>query len=430
MKIRKLVLNNEEAGTFKLHAAYSAIEGVILGVIALNEFVYLKSMLGSNYEMGFLFQFSMLVFLFLIFFNEFLKRARNRKKLLRITGILTRAPLLLLLLFPASESAVEGASYFHLIFLGIFLVYYLGNPIIYPTINYFLKTSYRHQNFGKLYSYATSLNKVIMLLTTFVYGWLLDKDPYIYIYVFPVISVLGMISVFLLSLIKYPEEEPQQIKTSFLKSVTNSIRGMYDILKTNKPYLHFEIAFMLYGFAFMVTYPVINIFFYEALDLNYTSVAFYRNSYNVLAIILLPFAGKLLGDIDPRKFGIITFSSLMLYIFFLMMTQYFPGHFEMWNIKVYYLLILYILFHGVFAATMVLLWNIGSAYFAPSEQAGSYQSIHLSLTGFRSIFSPLLGVLFYELFGFSITFLIGIMAIVIAMLVMHFSYKYDKSSAA
>ncbi|MCF8235329.1 MAG: MFS transporter [Bacteroidales bacterium] len=425
MWIRRLNLNEDEKRAFTLHALYSTIEGVILGVIALNEFVFLKSLGGSNYLMSILFTFSMFVYTFLIPFNEFLKRVTNRRRFLRKIGIYTRLPLLLLLLFPRSEAAMTGSGYFHYIFLAIFLIYYLGNPIIHPTINFFLKSNYRHQNFGKLYSYSISLNKVILLVTTFLYGLLLDFDNYAYVYVFPMVAVLGVISVFLLSMIKYPKEIPEPAK-KFGRSVRDSIKNMWVILKENKPYRHFEIAFMLYGFAFMTTYTVINIFFYEQLNLNYTSVAFYRNSYNILAIVLLPFMGPLLGKIDPRKFGVITFSSLILYIFFLMLTEYFPWHFEMYNIQVYYLLIFYIVFHGVFAATMVLLWNIGSAYFGPAQQAGTYQSIHLSLTGLRSIFSPLAGVFLYELYGFTVTFIVAMSSILIGIGVLIWSYHHEK----
>ena len=62
-------LTDSERRTFLLHMAYSVIEGVILGVLALNEFVFIKSLKGSDYQLGFLFQFSMVVFLFLVFFN-------------------------------------------------------------------------------------------------------------------------------------------------------------------------------------------------------------------------------------------------------------------------------------------------------------------------------------------------------------------------
>ena len=179
---------------------------------------------------------------------------------------------------------------------------------------------------------------------------------------------------------------------------------------------------MFYGFSFMVSVTVIAIYFYEGLDLNYSSVAFYRNAYNILAIILLPFFGSLMGNIDPRKFSVITYSSIMLYIFFLLMTVWFPASVMLGNIKLYYLLIFYIIAHGIFAATMVLLWNIGSAYFCAPAEAGSYQSVHLFLTGFRALFAPTLGVLFYESFGIVTTFTIAIISLAIAIAINLWSY--------
>ena len=181
--IKKLSLNNQEKKVFRLHLVYMAIEGIILGVLALNEFVFIKSLHGTNYQLGFLFQFSMIIFLFLVFINEFLKRIKNRKKLLRLTALLTRLPLLLVLLFPTGTEAILSENIYHYIYLGLFLIYFSGNIVIYPNINYLLKTNYQHQNFGKLYSYATSFNKIIMLVVTFVYGYLLDLDNYIFVFV-------------------------------------------------------------------------------------------------------------------------------------------------------------------------------------------------------------------------------------------------------
>ncbi len=418
-------LNSNERYTFRMHAVYMAVEGVVLGVLALNEFVFIKSLQGSNYQLGFLFQFSMVVFLFLLLINEFLKRVRDRKKLLRIVAILTRLPLLLILFFPDNAEQMLENNYYHYIFLGIFLIYFSGNIVIYPNINFLLKTNYQHQHFGKLYSYATSINKIIMLLVTFVYGYLLDFNNFSFVYIIPSIGVLGVISVFILSNIKYPDNEPADYHLSIYQSVKRSILEMKNILLTNTPYKHFELGFMFYGFSFMISVTVITIYFYEHLDLNYASVAFYRNAYNILAIILLPFFGKMLGNIDPRKFSVITYSAIVLYIFFLMMTTYFPYSFETYDITIYYTLIFYIIFHGVFAATMVLLWNIGSAYFCKPEEAGTYQSIHLSLTGARALAAPLFGVLFYEMFGFTLTFSLAIASLLAAIGLMIWSYRNE-----
>jgi len=426
--LKQVNLTNKERRTFRLHTIYMVIEGIVLGIMALNEFVFIKSLNGSNYQLGFLFQFSMLVFLFLIVINEFLKRVKNRKRLLRFAAVLSRLPLLLVFFFPDNVNEMVNQPYYHYVFLFLFLIYFSGNIFINPNINYLLKVNYSHENFGKLYSYSTSINKIVMLLVTFAYGYLLDYNNFAFIYVIPTAAIFATISVFVLSMIEFPEEMGIVVKRNIFSSVKTSIRDMYGILKSNTPYRHFEYGFMYYGFSFMISVTIITIYFYEELNLNYASVAFYRNAYNILAIILLPYFGKLLSDIDPRKFSIITYSAIALYIFFLMITTYFPYYFEFLEITVYYTLIMYIIFHGIFAATMVLLWNIGSAYFCKPEEAGTYQSLHLSLTGARAVFAPLLGVFFYETFGFTATFLLAILSLLIGIGVMIWSYRRDRKS--
>lgn len=422
-------LNPDEKRTFYFHTTYATIEGFVLGILALNEFVFLKSMQGSNYQMSLLFQFSMAVFILLFIMNEWLKRVSNRAVLLRKTALITRVPLLALAFFPSEASAYINSSIFHFVFLGIFLIYYLGALVINPTINFLLKNNYEHQHFGKLYSYATSVNKIVMLLITFVYGVLLDQNYYIFKWSLPLAGILSMIGLWLLSLIRN-EERVVLYRQNFWTSVKASARDMIQILKTNKPYRHFEIGFMFYGFSFMVSVTVIAIFFYEGLDLNYSSVAFYKNAYNILAILLLPYFGGLLGNLDPRKFSVLTYSSIFLYIFFLMLTIWIPVYTEIAGIKLYYVLICYILAHGVFAATMVLLWNIGSAYFCRAEEAGTYQSVHLFLTGFRALFAPTLGVFFYEKFGLITTFTVALVSLAIAIGVNVWSYQNEKKIPA
>jgi predicted MFS family arabinose efflux permease len=427
----KVIIGNyseQEKRTFQLHLIYSIIEGIILGVLALNEFVFIKSLKGSNYELGFLFQFSMVVFIFLVFINEFIKRTQNKQKLLRWTGVLTRGPLFLLFFFPHDTTQLTSSSLYHYIFLGLFFIYYFGNTIIYPLINQFLKNQYAHEKFGKLYGYATSINKIVMLVATFLYGLLLDKNPHAYTYVFPFVALLGIISVHLLSKINYQSISTKIKQVTFMNSIKNSIRTMFHILKGNKPYFHFEMGFMFYGFSFMITVTVITIFLERALHLNYSSVAFYKNAYNVLAIILLPYTGRLLGKIDPRLFAFITFGYLTLFILFIMLTEYYPVHSLILGIEVYPMLVIAYIFYGIFAATMALLWFIGSAYFCKPDEAGDYQSVHLSLTGVRAMFAPLLGVLFYELFGFTITFLVAIGSLLVGIGIMFWSYRKEKWS--
>ncbi len=424
----KLNLTAGERRVFRIHTAYSILEGVIAGVLALNEFVFIKSLHGSSYQLSVLFQFSVLVFLVLLVFNEMLKRIRNKAKLLRVTGILTRLPLFVLVFFPGTHAAMSGNSFYHYIFLAVFLIYYLGNPAIFPIINLLLKHNYRLEVFGKLYSLATFWNKVVMLLTTFIYGLLLDADNFAFRWVFPIIAVIGFLSLVLLSRIPYEEKEIFAPARKFFASILDSGMNMYRTWTGNKAFHHFEIGFLFYGFAFMSTITVITLFFERSLHLNYSGVAFYKNAYNVLALLFIPFFGRLLGRIDPRKFAAITFATIFLYLLSLALTSWFPGYTVVMGIKIYYFLLLYILGQALFAATMSLLWSIGSAYFCKPEEAADYQSVHLFLTGTRAVFAPILGVIFYEMYGFEFTFMVGAAFALIAVLVMIWSYRRDKGT--
>lgn len=427
MKLTRLSLTGTEKYTFKLHVAYSVLEGVILGALALNEFVFLKSLKGTDYNMGLLFLFSTAVMVFSLFFSEIVKRTLKKGRLLKWVAVATRLPLLLLVFFPENVVELTNAVTYHYIFLGIFLIYFFASPVTIPVVNLYLKQIYSHINFGSLYSYATSISRVVLLFTTFGFGIWLDYNPFAFRYVYPFLGILGIISVFIFTKIPYQEPvEKPVFKKGLLAAVSSSISEMKQVLKTNKPYRDFEIGFMLYGFAFMITVSVIKIFFEKVLELNYSSISLYLNLQVVMSIILLPFFGKMLGRIDPRKFAIITFSSLIFYILFIALSEFFPVHFFLWDFKIYYFLILSFIAYSVFAATNGLLWWIGSAYFCKPAEAGFYQSVHVSLTGIRALFAPLLGIFFYDVFGFFITFLVAIFSLLASVILMYISYRTEK----
>lgn len=420
-------LTPNEKRTFCLHLAYSLLSGVIQGVLALNEFVFIKSLHGSNFQLGFLFQFSVVVFAFLLIFNEFIKRITNKKRLLLWVGIVTHLPMTFLAFFP------QGASspVYNYLFMLIFLVYFMGWPVVLPLINLFLKNSYTHDHFSILYSYATSVTKVTMLVVTFGYGLLLDLDNYVFVRVFPGAALLGMLGIYLLTRIKYRQSPPpaETVDRDILAAIGRSLQNMVDILKENTAYRHFEIGFMLYGIAFMMSITVITILFDDALHLNYTSVAFYRNGYNLVAIALLPLCGRLMGRIDPRIFAGITYLAMFLYIVSVALTEFFPSYVEIWGIRMYGTLLAYMVFNGMFVAGMALLWTIGSAFFCRDDQSADYQSLHLSLVGVRALFAPLLGVWCYEIMGFFGTFAVAAGLLVLAMGVMVWSCVKNGHSA-
>lgn len=417
-------LTAEEKRTFLFHLAYSVIEGVILGILALNEYVLIKSLNGSEMQIGVLFQFGSVLLIFSVLLNEWTRRQANKARFIRILAWITRLPLLALFFFPHSSGNPGSEQLYGAVFLLIFLLFYLANPIIYPIINLLLKGNYKHENFGPLYSYATGLNKLVMLGATLGFGIWLDADPYAFTIVYPAMALLGIGSIYILALIPYKSEDKVLVpKLGLWRSSMESLRNMLRIFKVNKAYRDFETGFNLYGFAWMTTVAVITIYFDKELHLSYSSVAFYKNSYNLLSIMLFPFFGKLIGRIDPRKFAIYTFLSLFFYFLFLVLTRAFPENTSIAGIQLYYMLIPAFMSHAVFAATMGLLWYIGSAYFSKNEEAADYQSVHLTMTGIRAIYGPILGVFFYQWFGITWTFMFAMGALLLAVYIMHDSMR-------
>lgn len=414
-------LNTSEIRTFKYHLLYSAIDGIAGGALILNEFIFIKSLKGSNVQLAFLFQFSMAVFLFAMLANEVMRRYTDRKTFLRLASIVTRLPLIGFAFFPKVSD--EGLPYiFHIIFLSIFLLFYASKIAIIPSINQYLKGSYRHENFGKLFSFSVTVQKVFIIISTFVTGLVLDIDSNAYRVFYPLVGILGVVAVFQLTKLEFIQKT-EQITTPLWHAVGSSFRRIWEILKNNIPFKHLEIGFILYGFAWMSTHAVITIFYERELHLNYSSVAFYNNAFNLVSILLLPLFGKLIGKKDPRYFAILTFGSLMLFIFFTGLTQYYQAHVEVWGIKMYYSLLIAVVFNGVFMGSMPILWGIGSSYFCEPHEAADYQSVHMFLTGARALVAPLIGIKLYEWFGFSVTYLTGIGFLVVAIGLMIYSAK-------
>lgn len=417
-------LTNNEKQTFKLHLFYSLIDGIAGGALVLNQFIFIKSLKGSDVQLAFLFQFSMVIFLFSMVANEVLRRYTNRKLLLRILGSITSLPLIGFAFFPKISS--EGLPYlYHLVFLGIFLLFYTSKIAVIPSINQYLKGNYLPHNFGKLFGYATTVSKVAMMVSTFVTGLLLDIDANAFRYFYPLVGVLSLIAIFQLTKIEFKQNKPHITRTVWL-ALNDSFKRLWSILKTNRPFRDLEIGFMLYGFAWMSTHAVITIFYERVLDLNYSSVAFYNNAFNLIAILVLPFFGKIIGKRDPRSFGIITFGALMLFIAFTALTLWFDAYFEWLGLKLYYMLLLAVVFNGIFMGSMPILWGIGSSYFCRPEEAADYQSLHLFLTGARALFAPIIGIKLYEWYGYGLTFVVGIVLLLMAMALMHWSKKHVK----
>jgi hypothetical protein len=414
-------LEPNEKLTFKYHLIFTLLEGLVFGTSLMNEFVFLRSLKGTEFLVGLLFLLSMVVYMSLIIFNEVTRRITDKKKLIRITALITRLPLLLFLLFPACVTA-DNASSLHFAFLAILFFYYLGTAITLPTINTLLKHNYRNNNFGRLYGYATTANKTAVLSATLLFGFLLDADFFVFRWFYPAIGVLGIAGFFALSGIPF-DVKALEVKDKLWVAIKKSFGRMLSILKNDKPFFHFQMAYFSYGIAFMITATVITFFLGSHLNLSYSVISGYKTMAGIITVLILPLGGILMDKLDQRKFGSFMFSFMLLYVVGIMLTEFFSFKFLIGGYEVYVMLIFAFLFFGLFNAFGTLSWNVSSSYFSNDiNTVGDYQAVHITLTGVRSLFAPL-GVIVYKAFGFTMTFAISILFVILALIILRFSQK-------
>lgn len=415
-------LNFREKITFRAHFIFTVLEGFVFGISLMNEFVFLRSLEATEFLVGLLFLISMVVYIALIASNEITRRITDKKKLIRITALFTRLPLLLFLFFPSVINQ-SNSGILHAAFLSILFFYYLGTAITLPTINHLLKHNYRNNNFGKLYGYATTANKLAALCATMVFGFLLEADYFAFRWVYPVIGILGVFGYYALSTVPFNKSVPI-IKDKLFAAIGKSVKRMINIFKTDKPFMHFQMAYFSYGIAFMITATVITFFLESHLSLDYSIISGYKTLAGIVTVLFIPLFGILMDKIDQRRFASIMFTFMLFYVVGIMLTDFFPIKFLIGGKEVYLMLILAFLSMGIFNASGTLSWNVSSAYFSKDiKTISDYQALHITLTGIRALFAPV-GVIIYKLVGFTWTFAISIVFLILALIILRFSQKH------
>jgi MFS family permease len=418
-----------ERRTFYLHIAYSILDGVCLGVLALNEFIFLKDIGASAFQVSLLFLIAAFVMPFSIFLTYFVSRVKNKKKMLIRVAFYTRMPLLLFLFFPTAINLLPYRQVFIALYLAIFTAYFLATPLILPVLNLLTKTIYRPNRFGRLFSYSLIINQLALFAVTIFFGKLLDWNTDSFRYVFPVFGLLGFYAIYLITLIPYKEPKKTDIPRGkrFWRTVGRIYRDSVFILTKDKAFLDFERGMMAYGMGYNMALAVITVYLSERFLLNYTDIAFYKNIPIIVSIISFPLFGKVMDEGgDPRRFAILCFTFAALFYFFMIVAGIFPGEGMIAGHRIILFIFIGYILQGLFSASIALIWGIGATYFAPKEEAGRFHAVHLSLTGIRAIIAPVLGVIIYHFIGFYGTFAVIIILEILAIQIMWKSVKNVK----
>lgn len=385
-----------ERKTFRLHLISQFFNGISLGILLLQDVILKKSLEATNFEVTVLIFMTSIAFLFSIYGAEIINRS-NRPGLTAF--LMGSTGKLFLFLIPLFDTPV--------IFIFSIAVMSIIDSLLLPAWNIVYKHNYTDGKRSSLYSYASSLSTAVLLLTTTAFGYFLDLNHGLYKIFFPVSAILGILMYFnLMKMLNFFfNKENVTVERSFrmdfrlLKDILIlPIRNSIRILKTNRRFLVFEINFFVYGMAFMISSPAIPVFLVDGLNLAYTPISFAKGLiFHTALIMFTPISGKILGVNNPTKFSGYMFLLLIFFPLILIAAKYFP----LWGIYNSPTEILYASFFlfGTAMSGVTIAWNLSSIYYAPHNEVSNYQGVHVTLTGVRGLFSPILGYIIMQMFS-------------------------------
>jgi hypothetical protein len=378
-----------EKKTFILHLISQFFNGITIGVFLLQDIILKKSLLGSDFQVMILALLVSSAFLVSIYGSELVNRSYNRAKTILILG--TTAKFFLIIL-PVIDSRI-----FYIACIAI--AAYIDSMLL-SIWNIVFKHNYTENKRSKLYSYATTLQLVVVLTVTTIFGYYLDLDNSLYKIMFPIAGICGIIVYYNLAKMISLSGDDYSGKSGKTK-VHISLKLVKDILalpyrstikvfKDNPAFMRFEAYFFLYGMAFMILSPVIPVFLVDDLQLSYSPISFAKGMvFHTALILFTPLMGKYHGTGNPNKFCGFVFSVLALFPLILISAKYFilPGFGLDKELIVY---ISFFVF-GFAMSGVTIAWSLSSIYYAPKSEVSNYQAVHITLTGVRGVFSPALG---------------------------------------
>ncbi|MCI0715820.1 MAG: MFS transporter [Chlorobi bacterium] len=410
-----------EKKTFILHIISQFFNGISLAVVILQDIILKKSLGGSDFQVMILVFLASSAFLVSIYGSEIVNRSASRFRTIIMIGFSAKSFLIML---PFIDSPVfyifciAGGAYMDSMLLSIW--------------NIAFKHNYTEQNRSRLFSYASTVQTILLLVTSTIIGYFLDINNELYKNLFPFAGICGMVMYYnlakmiSLSMDDYKGKNKIKKSTVSLKLIKDIIilpvRSLLRIFADNKPFLRFEIFFFLYGMAFMVLTPVVPVFLVDDLRLSYSPISIAKGFvFHSALIIFIPLMGRFHGRGNPTKFCGFVFLTLALYPLILVSAKHsilldFPIN------KQYVVFISHFIF-GVAMSGVSIAWALSSIYYAPVNEVSNYQAAHITLTGVRGIFSPALGYIVMKIFAIQYTFYLSAFLFILSGIFMFLESK-------
>lgn len=368
------------------HVRAAFLDGLVQGVISLNEFVARKSLGASDAVITALVMAQPISLFFSAYWSNFLV-GRGKRSTFLLFGVLGRLSLLLVV-------AAHGS----MAFAGIVIFATLMIGAIIPAQNALYQANYDALERGRVFGRATAAQALATIGAALVAGRLYDLRPEAYRWVYPVAGILGFASCLAYFRIRFRRRSgegddgalppPRGIVHEVGRSLRSPFAGSIAILRKDRAFRRYEAAYMSYGMAYAMLQPVIPIFLVDHLRVDFSQAAGARGLiFYGMMVVFSPVFGRLLDRSDPVKLSMLAFLVLSLFPIGLMIAETVGA--------VYLAFVLY----GIGMSAVNIGWTMGPIHFARRKDSVPYMGAHVALVGVRGLIAGPLGILVYRLAG-------------------------------
>jgi MFS family permease len=389
--------------TWGRHWPAVLIAGLAMGVLQLATFAARRSLGASERDVALLVALWQVSWILSPAVGPLLARV-DPQRAWRWIGFFQTAPLMLIALVSVRPVGAQGEGVGNLaLFIVAMFLYYLAGTAMVPHRGALLRANYAPAVRGRLYGLLQALSASGVMAAAWAAGALLDRDPRWLRLLFPVAAVLGFASYLLLSRIRWRGQR-RAFAVGASASPWQAFRDSFAVLLRDRSFRTYEVGFMLYGFGFLMSMPLLVLFAEGELGVSYVQwTRAQMLAFPIAQICGLAVWGRLADRLGVVRTTAVAF--LVLAAFFGLMPAVTSAA---------GLIVAFALF-GLAMAGVDVGWSLGPLHFAPDGRAHLYAALHFSLVGVRSIFAPFLGFEVSELFGFRIAFLISAGLLILAL---------------
>lgn len=258
----------------------------------------------------------------------------------------------------------------------------MGQTSLYPIL-------YDRVSRGRVLGRFMSWTFATMVPSILLAGWLLDVDRTLYRLIYPLAGCAGLIGCLFYARIRLPALLPSLIDTT---PIRHGFRGVASVLRSDRAYRVYQIAFFFAGSAFFMSSHVVLMLIRDRLAFSPFGLSLWLGVIPQLALaITSPIWGSILDRIGFARCRLLISFTLCAYL-----ACYWFGIVT----GLAWLVCLGCILFGVTNGGGQVTWVLGPGHYAPhGRDVPIYSGVHFVLNGLRGLLAPGLGSLCWMFLG-------------------------------